>query len=111
MLNGLAAAYRGDAASKWLPEPCLLTKLWPGDLAQYLPYPAALAGLQGPSTDDTDLDEVRSCVSSKVSLLFLVILLLLQYSVLGIAVFCSGDTHHHIQADELFWPLSGCVEC
>lgn len=37
VMNGLAAAYRGDATSKWLPEPCLRTGLWPTDLAQYLP--------------------------------------------------------------------------
>lgn len=38
VLNGLAAAYRGDTAdNKWLPEPCLHAHLFPCDLKPHLP--------------------------------------------------------------------------
>lgn len=52
ILNALAAAYRGDHSSRWLPEPCLHTGLWPEDLAKLDAKPSA-PDSEAPAADDS----------------------------------------------------------
>lgn len=68
VLNALAAAYRGDHSSRWLPQPCVHTGLWPDQMAKLDSIPSDSDSHALAPDDSTALTAVQVHVSEVIIL-------------------------------------------